>query len=221
MARLAPAFGVAGSVVGLVAMLGDGQAAIEAAGLAPEKVIAFGRSIGSLYAIELVRRQPDVAGLILESGIADPSERFLTYADLSAAGVSEDEVRAEVKRRFNHKRALSDYRNPVLSNAAAWLKLHIERDPMGATLFQLDLFKLWSVWLCGLGLTVVANARGVLPWLVPIFGHVIASIVKTTSAAVTRLPSCQNTSERRSRVMPMRSGFTEAELTSAGVVARS
>jgi len=37
----------------LVAMLGDGEAAINATGLSPEKVIVFGRSIGSLYAIEL------------------------------------------------------------------------------------------------------------------------------------------------------------------------
>ena len=94
----------------LVAMLGDGEAAIKAAGLAPEKVIAFGRSIGSLYAIELVHRQPAMAGLILESGIADASERFLTYADLTAAGVTESDVVAEVERHFNHKKKLSNTR---------------------------------------------------------------------------------------------------------------
>ena len=105
----------------LVAMLGDGEAAIKAAGLAPERVIAFGRSIGSLYAIELVHRQPAVAGLILESGIADASERFLTYADLTAAGVSESDVVAEVKRHFNHKKKLSRYKNPLLI-------LHTEND---------------------------------------------------------------------------------------------
>ena len=98
----------------LVAMLGDGETAIKAAGLPPEKTIVFGRSIGSLYAIELVHRQGAIAGLILESGIADPSERFLTYADLSAAGIAEDDVLAETKRRFNHKRKLSGYKNPLL-----------------------------------------------------------------------------------------------------------
>jgi alpha-beta hydrolase superfamily lysophospholipase len=105
----------------LVSMLGDGEAAIKAAGLAPERVIAFGRSIGSLYAIELVHRQEAVAGLILESGIADASERFLTYADLTAAGVAESEVVAEVKRHFNHKKKLSQYQNPLLI-------LHTEND---------------------------------------------------------------------------------------------
>jgi len=64
-------------------MLGDGEAAINAAGIKPERAIALGRSIGSLYAIELAHRQPTLAGLIIESGIADPLERFLTYADLT------------------------------------------------------------------------------------------------------------------------------------------
>jgi len=98
----------------LSTMLGDGEAAIAAAGLAPEKVIAFGRSIGSLYAIELAHRQPEIAGLIIESGIADPAERFLAYADLSAAGIDEADVLAEVELHFNHEKKLSAYRNPLL-----------------------------------------------------------------------------------------------------------
>ena len=105
----------------LVAMLGDGEAVIAAAGLGPEMVIAFGRSIGSLYAIELVHRLPAIAGLILESSIADPSERFLRYADFSAAGVTESAVLAETKQRFNHEHKLVGYKNPLLV-------LHTERD---------------------------------------------------------------------------------------------
>ncbi|MDA1166386.1 MAG: alpha/beta hydrolase [Planctomycetota bacterium] len=105
----------------LVAMLGDGEAAIKAADLEPEKVIVFGRSIGSLYAIELADRQPNIAGLILESGIADPSERFLTYADLKSAGLEEADVLAEVGLHFNHQMKLGDYRNPLLI-------LHTEND---------------------------------------------------------------------------------------------
>lgn len=98
----------------LVAMLGDGEAAIAAAGLAPETVIAFGRSIGSLYAIELAYRQPAIAGLVIESGIADPTERFLRYADLSSTGFRESDVIAEANRLFNHKQKLSAYPNPLL-----------------------------------------------------------------------------------------------------------
>ena len=98
----------------LVAMLDDGEAAIDAAELLPEKTIVFGRSIGSLYAIELAHRLPNIAGLILESGIADPSERFLTYADLKSAGLEEAAVLAEVARYFNHEAKLSEYKNPLL-----------------------------------------------------------------------------------------------------------
>lgn len=105
----------------LVAMLGDGESVIAAAGLAPEKVIIFGRSIGSLYAIELAHRHPTVAGLVLESGIADPSERFLAYADLAGTGVSQADVIAEAKQKFNHKEKLSGYKNPLLV-------LHAEQD---------------------------------------------------------------------------------------------
>ena len=105
----------------LAAMLGDGEAAIAAAGIAPGKVIAFGRSLGSLYSIELAHRQPNIAGLVLESGIADPAERFLVYADLSAAGIAEADVVAEAKRKFNHKQKLACYKNPLLV-------LHTEND---------------------------------------------------------------------------------------------
>ena len=105
----------------LVAMLGDGQAATKAAGLASDRMIVFGRSIGSLYAIELADRQPNIAGLIIESGIADPSERFLTYADLDSAGLKEGDVLAEVDGYFNHQMKLSDYDKPLLV-------LHTEND---------------------------------------------------------------------------------------------
>lgn len=107
----------------LAAMLPDGEAAIAAAGLQPERCIAFGRSIGSLYAIELVNRLPGIGGLIIESGIADPSERFLAYADLAAAGVAESDVLDEVRRWFNHREKLQEYSNPVLI-------LHAENDSL-------------------------------------------------------------------------------------------
>lgn len=105
----------------LVAMLGDGEAAMNAAGISPMKSIVFGRSIGSLYAIELAHRHPKIAGLIIESGIADPSERFLNYADLKSAGIDEADVHAEVQRYFAHNKKLSGYTNPLLV-------LHTEND---------------------------------------------------------------------------------------------
>tara|TARA_A100001391_G_scaffold205131_1_gene203678 strand:- start:802 stop:1560 length:759 start_codon:yes stop_codon:yes gene_type:complete len=107
----------------LVAMLGDGEAAMNATGVVAEKAIVFGRSMGSLYAIELAHRQPAIAGLIIESGIADPAERFLTSADLKSAAFAEADVRSEVKRYFDHKKKMSGYTNPLLL-------LHTENDGM-------------------------------------------------------------------------------------------
>lgn len=98
----------------LASMLGDGEAIIAAAGVTPEKVIAFGRSIGSLYAVELVHRQPAIAGLVLESGIADVSDRFLDRVDLTGTGATTREVIGEIKQAFNQERKLSGYHNPLL-----------------------------------------------------------------------------------------------------------
>ncbi|MFO0872319.1 MAG: alpha/beta hydrolase [Pirellulales bacterium] len=105
----------------LAAMLGDGEAVLAAAGITPERAVVFGRSIGSLYAIELAQRQPTIAGLVLESGIADPSERFLAYADLSDTSFTEAEVVAAAHEQFHHQRKLAGYRNPLLV-------LHAEHD---------------------------------------------------------------------------------------------
>ncbi len=115
------AYGGSSGEAQLVAMLADGEAVMQAAGIAPEKAVVFGRSIGSLYAIELAHRQPSVAGLIIESGIADPYERFLTYANLESAGISKSDVQAEVAKHFNHASKLSGYTNPLLI-------LHAEND---------------------------------------------------------------------------------------------
>lgn len=95
-------------------MLGDGEAVMIAAGLKPEQVIAFGRSVGSLYAIELVHRRPSIAGLILESGIAEPVERFLKYADLSGPEISRNDVIEAANSQFNHQSKLSEYHQPAL-----------------------------------------------------------------------------------------------------------
>lgn len=107
----------------LVAMLGDGQAALAAAEVPPDRAVVFGRSIGSLYAIELASRRPDIGGLILESGIADPAERFLVYADLAAAGLDQQAVRAETKRYFDHQAKLESYTGPLLI-------MHAQRDSL-------------------------------------------------------------------------------------------
>lgn len=115
------AYGASTGKAQLSAMLGDGEAVLAAAGLAPEQVIAFGRSIGSLYAIELVHRLPNIAGLVIESGIAAPSERFLARANLTGTGLTAAEVEAAARAGFDHQKKLAGYTNPLLI-------LHTEND---------------------------------------------------------------------------------------------
>lgn len=105
----------------LAQMRGDGQAVLAAAGLPPPRCIVFGRSIGSLYAVELVSREPRCAGLVLESGIADPAERFLRYADLEATGATAEALIGAARACFDQQKKLAAYFGPLLV-------LHAERD---------------------------------------------------------------------------------------------
>ncbi len=104
----------------LGAMQDDVSAIVQAAG-SPAKLIVFGRSIGSIYAIEAVRRFPEIAGLVLESGIANVLERILLRASPQELGASPEEVHAAFGERFNHQETLGNYRGPTLV-------LHAEHD---------------------------------------------------------------------------------------------
>ncbi len=58
-------------------MLQDVNPIVQSIGVPLEKLIFFGRSVGSLFAIKAVELFPEAAGLVLESAIADPLERLL------------------------------------------------------------------------------------------------------------------------------------------------
>jgi pimeloyl-ACP methyl ester carboxylesterase len=103
----------------LVSQLADCEAVLDSLHIPDDRAVAFGRSIGSLYAVELCARRPNLGGLILESGIADPAERFLTYADLASLGVDESTVQAEARKYFDHEAKLRQYANPLLILHAA------------------------------------------------------------------------------------------------------
>lgn len=77
-----------------------------------------------------------------------------------------------------------DVRNPVLSNPAAWLGLHVEKDPLGALLHGLDLFKLWAAWLCAHGLNVVARTRSALPYALTFGGQALLLLAAVIGALV-------------------------------------
>lgn len=95
-------------------MLEDVEAIIAALQLPPEQLIVFGRSVGAIFALEAVRLFPDVAGLVIESGIADVRERLLLRVHPQELGVGLEEFDAVVDGRLNHQSKMAAYRGPVL-----------------------------------------------------------------------------------------------------------
>jgi pimeloyl-ACP methyl ester carboxylesterase len=95
-------------------MLDDVEAVIRAAGAPPERLVLFGRSVGSIFALEAVSRFPAVAGLALESGIADVLERLLLRVDPEDVGATPAQFAAAVAARLDHRRKLAGYPGPVL-----------------------------------------------------------------------------------------------------------
>jgi pimeloyl-ACP methyl ester carboxylesterase len=98
----------------LVAMLADVPRMIRALGLPEEEMILFGRSVGSIYALHATSHFPNVAGLVIESGGADPLERILLRVEPGELGVTATELKSEVAVRLNHRRLLESFTRPSL-----------------------------------------------------------------------------------------------------------
>lgn len=95
-------------------MLTDVPIIIESLGKPADRLVAFGRSVGSIFALEAVRCFPNLRGLILESGIADVRERLLMRVTPSELGVSADEFDQVLDGTLNHQRKLAGYSGPLL-----------------------------------------------------------------------------------------------------------
>ncbi len=98
----------------LAAMLDDVDAIHDAVGRPDHQIIAFGRSIGSIYAIEFASRHPDIAGLVIESGIADVLERILVRAEPTTLGATREQMEQQFDQLFDHRAKLADYPGPTL-----------------------------------------------------------------------------------------------------------
>ena len=95
-------------------MLEDVVPTIEALQRPASELIFFGRSVGSIFAIEAAAKFPQAAGLVLESGVADVLERLLLRIDPQELGVSAAELEAEADRSLTHQRKMGSYPEPVL-----------------------------------------------------------------------------------------------------------
>jgi pimeloyl-ACP methyl ester carboxylesterase len=82
------------------------------------KVILVGRSAGSIFAIDAAEKHADsprVAGLVLESGVADLGQRLVARnVPLERNGLVSKEVFSDVSRDFNHEEKLKKISVPIL-----------------------------------------------------------------------------------------------------------
>ncbi len=95
-------------------MLDDVVPVMRAAGVPSSRIIVFGRSVGSIFALEAVARFPDVAALVLESAIASPHERLLMRLEPSELGVTPEAFAAACTARLDHEKKMRGYRGPSL-----------------------------------------------------------------------------------------------------------
>lgn len=102
-------------------MLDDVVPTIEALGKPSSELIFFGRSVGSIFAIEAASRFSDAAGLVLESGVADVLERLLLRVHPQELGCTVVDLTDAVDEHLNHQQKMSSYPGPVLV-------MHTEQD---------------------------------------------------------------------------------------------
>lgn len=114
-------YGMSTGVPTLINMQGDGKKIVQTLGISPEKLVVFGRSLGSLYAIELVHQIPQIAGLVLESAIANLRESLSFTKAIDEVGRPEAELISEVNTYFNLQQKLQNYDGHLLV-------LHAEHD---------------------------------------------------------------------------------------------
>ena len=107
-------YGASTGTASLGRMLDDVEAVFAATGVPANRIVPFGRSLGSLFAVEACARHPDAAGLVIESGIADPLEPKLVRVSPQELGTSREALEEAVRERLDQKAKLAGFRGPLL-----------------------------------------------------------------------------------------------------------
>jgi pimeloyl-ACP methyl ester carboxylesterase len=107
-------YGMSSGEPALAAMLDDVALIVRASGVPQERIIFFGRSLGSLYAAHGAALYPGAAGLIIESGLADPLERILVRVEPRQLGASLIALQDAVEQSLNQRAKIASFRGRVL-----------------------------------------------------------------------------------------------------------
>ena len=107
-------YGMSEGEPSLTAMLEDIPAIVAASGVEPSRLVFFGRSLGSLYASHAAFLYPEAAGLVLESGIAEPLKLILRRVEPRRLNSTLDLLRTETDRVLNQGKKLAEFRGRTL-----------------------------------------------------------------------------------------------------------
>ena len=97
----------------LASMLDDALAVTDALGVNPGKLVVYGRSVGSIYALHVAAHRP-VAGLVIESGIADVRERLVLRLSAADLGVDDARLHGAIDELLDHRAKVEAFAGPIL-----------------------------------------------------------------------------------------------------------
>ncbi|MEM9458089.1 MAG: alpha/beta fold hydrolase [Myxococcota bacterium] len=97
----------------LVSMLDDAVKIADALGVDPSTLYVYGRSVGSIFALHVAAQRP-VAGLVIESGIADVLRRLTLRVEPGELGVTRAQLEHAAAQVLDHEAKLRAHAGPVL-----------------------------------------------------------------------------------------------------------
>ena len=98
----------------LTNIIDDISYVVEACGVSEDKIVVFGRSLGTIYAMHTVKLFPNIKGIIIESGFSDFYEKIKTRLSAEDIDTTEKELKKEVYKYFNIKEIVKNYKGASL-----------------------------------------------------------------------------------------------------------
>lgn len=108
-------YGMSTGKPGLVSIFADVECVIKKLNIPQNKLVIYGRSVGSLYAVHAASVFTNANALILESGIADVEERVMMRISSPAEiGSTNKELKQEFEKHFDTEKKLSAFKGKSL-----------------------------------------------------------------------------------------------------------
>jgi fermentation-respiration switch protein FrsA (DUF1100 family) len=107
-------YGMSTGYPSLAGMLEDVLPILDSLNVPARQIVLFGRSIGSLYALHGAYQRPQIGGLIIESGVANLTERFFQRVSPAELGLSTTDVVNELQKYFDYAQKLDGFQGQTL-----------------------------------------------------------------------------------------------------------